>query len=101
MTYSIDDVRDYLGEILEKVRSGERVVLSEEGQDVAEIRAVRSAKGHASIEETLRQLEEDGIISAASEKRPSLEEVLHELEEEWRANPPRPGGLARFLGSRG
>jgi hypothetical protein len=54
----------------------------------------------ASTEEMLRQLEEEGIISSASEERPSVEEILRELEEEWRINPPKPGGLARFLESR-
>ena len=51
--------------------------------------------------EAIRQLEEEGIISRPCERRPSLEEVLQELEEMWRTSPPKPGGLARFLESRG
>ena len=101
MTYSVQDARKHLGEILEKVRSGEKVVIAEAGQDVAEIRAVEPIKEPVSMEETLRQLEEEGIISPVSEDRPSLEEVLRELQEEWRINPPKPGGLARFLELRG
>jgi hypothetical protein len=57
-------------------------------------------KKPVSIEETLRRLEAEGIISPAPENPPSLEEVLSELEEEWRTNPQKPGGLARFLASR-
>ena len=58
-------------------------------------------RSSVSMEETLRQLEEEGIISPASGKRPSLDEILRELEEAWSLNPPKPGGLARFLESRG
>jgi len=101
MTYSVQDAKKHLREILEKVRSGEKVMISEAGQDVAEIRAVEILREPVSMEETLRQLEEEGIISPASEQRPSVEEILLELQEEWRVNPPKPGGLARFLESRG
>jgi prevent-host-death family protein len=98
MTYSVQDAREHLGEILEKVRSGERVLISEEGHEVAEIRSVESP---TSTEEVLRRLEAEGIISPSSQDRPSLEDVLRELEENWRTHPPKPGGLKRFLESRG
>jgi prevent-host-death family protein len=98
MTYSVQDAREHLGEILEKVRSGERVLISEEGHEVAEIRSIERP---TSTEEVLRRLEAEGIISPPSQDRPSLEEVLRELEENWRINPPKPGGLKRFLESRG
>jgi antitoxin (DNA-binding transcriptional repressor) of toxin-antitoxin stability system len=98
MTYSVQDTRERLDEILEKVRSGENVVIAEDGREIAEIRAVNRP---SSVEETLRQLEEEGILSTAPEEQASLEEVLRELEEQWRINPPKPGGLARFLESRG
>jgi len=101
MTYSIQDARQHLGEILEKVRSGEKVMISEAGEEVAEIRAIEPLRNPVSMEETLRQLEEEGIISHASEQRLSVEEILGELQEEWSINPPKPGGLARFLESRG
>lgn len=98
MTYSVQDARERLDEILEKVRSGEDVVISENGKEIAEIRAIRRP---SSTEDQLRRLEEEGILSLAPENRPSLEEIRRELEEEWRINPPKPGGLARFLESRG
>jgi antitoxin (DNA-binding transcriptional repressor) of toxin-antitoxin stability system len=98
MTYSVQDARERLDEILERVRSGESVVISEDGQEIVEIRAVTRP---ASAEDKLRRLEEEGILSTAPENRPSLEEILRELKEEWRINPPKPGGLARFLESRG
>jgi prevent-host-death family protein len=98
MTYSVQDAREHLGEILEKVRSGERVLISEAGNEVAEIRSV---EGPVSTEETLRRLEEEGIITPPSADQPSLAEVLRELQEDWRVDPPKPGGLKRFLESRG
>ena len=98
MTYTVQEARERLSEILRKVQEGEKVVISDEGRDVAEVRAVR--KKPVSLDDKLRELEEEGIISPAVEPRPSLEEVIRELEEAWRINPPEPGGLARFLESR-
>ncbi len=98
MTYTVQEARERLSEILQKVQDGERVVISDEGQDVAEIRAVKQKP--TSTGDVLRELEEEGIISPAIEPRPSLEEVRRELEEAWRESPPKPGGLARFLESR-
>ena len=102
MTYTVEELRERLDEILQQVRAGERVEILENGQEIARIQGVRSqAAGYGdSLEERLRQLEEEGIISRATEPLPSLEEVRRELEEAWRANPPKPGGLARFLESR-
>ena len=60
-----------------------------------------SLRKPVSIEERLLQLEAEGIVIPPSEGRPSLEEVLRELEEDWRLDPPKPGGLKRFLDSRG
>jgi len=97
MTYTVEQARERLSEILQKVQDGERVVISDEGRDVAEIRAVKKP---VDPDDPLRHLVEEGIISPAVEPRPSLEEVLQELEEAWRINPPKPGGLARFLESR-
>jgi antitoxin (DNA-binding transcriptional repressor) of toxin-antitoxin stability system len=97
VTYTVQEARERLSEILQKVQDGERVVISDEGQDVAEIRALRKP---VDPDDPLRELVEEGIISPAVEPRPSLEEVLQELEELWRTNPPQPGGLARFLESR-
>ena len=98
MTYTVQEAQERLSEILQKVRDGERVVISDEGQDVAEIRAVRRP---VDPDDPFRDLVEEGIISPAIEPRPSLEEVRRELEELWRRHPPKPGGLARFLKYRG
>jgi prevent-host-death family protein len=103
LTYTVEDLRERLDEILEQVRAGERVEILENGREIARIQGVRStAAGSGDLdEEALRQLEEEGIsISLAAEPRPSLEEIHRELEEAWRDNPPKPGGLARFLESR-
>ena len=103
MTYTSEQLRERLDEILRQVdvRSGEKVLISEEGKDVAEIRALRVVQEPVSVEETLRQLEQEGVISPAAGSRPSLEEIVRELEEEWSVHPPKPGGLARFLETRG
>ncbi|MEA2599894.1 MAG: hypothetical protein QOF89_886 [Acidobacteriota bacterium] len=102
MTYTVEELRERLDEILDQVRAGERVEILENGRAIARIQGVRStAAGDGDpIEDTLRQLEEEGIIGRAAEPRPSLEDIHRELEEVWRDNPPKPGGLARFLESR-
>jgi len=68
---------------------------------VNEVANIRSLRKPVSIEERLLQLEAEGIVIPPSENPPSLDEVLRELKEEWRSNPPKPGGLARFLELRG
>jgi len=102
LTYTVDDLRERLDEILEQVRAGEHVEILENGQEIARIQGVRSTAAESGdpYEEKLRQLEEEGIISRATEPRASLEDVRRELEELWRDHPPKPGGLARFLESR-
>ena len=102
MNYTVDDLRERLDEILEQVRAGGRVEILEDGREIARIQGVRSAAAGSvdPDEDALRQLEEEGIISRAIEPRASLEDVRRELEELWRDNPPKPGGLARFLESR-
>jgi prevent-host-death family protein len=59
MTYSSQEVGTKLAEILAKVKEGERVVITDRGEEVAEILPVR----HLSEDESLRELEEQGIIS--------------------------------------
>jgi prevent-host-death family protein len=38
MTYSVQEVEAHIGEILRRVREGERIVVADEGREVAEIR---------------------------------------------------------------
>lgn len=102
MTYTVEELKERLDEILQEVRTGERVEILENGQEIARIQGVQSkdAGNGPSIEDRLRELEEEGIISRETEPRATLEEVRRELEEAWSVNPPKPGGLARFLESR-
>lgn len=101
MTYTVEELRERLDEILEQVRAGERVEILENGREIARIQGVRSAAGGTGAPDEEELFEEGGIlISRATGPRPSLEDVRRELEEIWRENPPKPGGLARFLESR-
>jgi prevent-host-death family protein len=102
VTYTVEELKEHLDEILQEVRAGERVEIVENGQEIARIQGVQSkAAGNGDlIKDRLRELEEEGVISRETEPRATLEEVSHELEEAWRVNPPKPGGLARFLESR-
>jgi prevent-host-death family protein len=86
-TYSTQEARAKLGEILRKVRAGERVVIAYRGKHVAEIRPI--TKKTSALEAALRDLEEQGIVSPAAASREELVPVTE-----------KPGALARFLESR-
>lgn len=90
-TYTTREAEGRLGEILRKVQAGERVVLVEKGKDVAEIRPFSQEEDPQalSVEEALRELEEQGVIlPAATPRQPFV------------PAGKRPGALARFLESR-
>lgn len=84
-TYSTQEAQTSLNEILEKVKAGERIVISDEGEEVAEILPILKL----SDDEALRELEEQGIISPPG-KPPRDFTPLAEL----------PGTLAWFLENR-
>jgi antitoxin (DNA-binding transcriptional repressor) of toxin-antitoxin stability system len=85
-TYTTREAEARFGEILSKVRMGERVVLVEEGKDVAEIRPVEEAPA---LEVALQELIEDGTIIPAEAPR-----------QKFVPAGKSSGALARFLESR-
>jgi prevent-host-death family protein len=92
MTYSVQDAREHLEEILEKVCSGESVMISEDGKEIAEVRPVqREVTGEEpSTEDVIRELQEEGVLRAPF-VRPQGELTPIAI---------KPGALARFLASR-
>ena len=88
-SYTIREAEARVGEILRKVRMGERVVLVEEGKDVAEIRPVEEEEEVPSLEVALRELIEEGTIIPAEAPR-----------QKFVPAGKSPGALARFLESR-
>lgn len=82
--YSTAEAETKLRDILRKVKAGERIVLLEDGEAVAEIRSVKVA-----AEDTFRELEAEGILSLPIEPRGELAPLA-----------VKPGALARFLESR-
>ncbi len=89
--YSVHEASERLEEILHKVRTGEKAVLTEEGKDIAEIQSIQPvAKTGDPVEDALRELEEEGILSSPGIK-PEGEIVPVAVT---------PGALARFLASR-
>jgi prevent-host-death family protein len=85
--YSTYEAKARFGEILRKVRAGQRIVISFRGEKVAEIRPLPPEP--ASLEEKLSLMESDGILIRAGRRgiRP-------------RPLAKKPGGLRRFLESR-
>jgi prevent-host-death family protein len=84
MTYTVQEVEAHIGEILRRVRQGERIILSEEGKDVAEIRPLVGSQ-----ERGLRDLQERGVLGPLVKPEGTLSPIAE-----------RPGALARFLESR-
>ncbi len=84
--YSTYEAKARFSEILRKVRGGESVYVSYRGERVAEIRPLEK---NETVEEQLRKMEEEGIITRRREPRGPLRPVAR-----------RPGALKRFLESR-
>lgn len=81
-----------LEEILAKVRGGEKVILTDNGSNVAEIRPIRQrASTGDPQEDAYWQLVEEGVIVPA-EAKPGEGELTPVVV--------KPGGLARFLADR-
>ena len=90
--YSTQEAAAKLEEILAKVRGGEKVVLSDQGEDVAEIRPIRRrASTGDPQEDAYWQLVDEGILVPA-EAKPGEGELTPVVE--------KPGALARFLADR-
>jgi antitoxin (DNA-binding transcriptional repressor) of toxin-antitoxin stability system len=90
--YSVQEAATKIDEILQEVREGGKVVLTEDGNDIAEIRPIRKvAKTGDPDEDGYRELVEQGILVPA-EAKPG--------EGEVGPIAVKPGALARFLASR-
>ncbi|MFO8072726.1 MAG: type II toxin-antitoxin system prevent-host-death family antitoxin [Polyangia bacterium] len=85
--YSTYEAKSRLSEILRKVRSGNRIVISSRGVPVA--RVIPYSEDEESPEDRIRRLSSIGLIGPA---RGRLQDVSP-LEE-------RPGALDRFLADR-
>ncbi len=85
-TYTAYEAKAKLGEILRKVRSGQRVLISYRGEEIAEVRPLYARDF---IEARMQQQRERGTLSASSSNNRVLKKVAK-----------RPGALHRFLDSR-
>ena len=85
--YSTYEAKARFGEILRKVRGGQRVVISFRGEQVAEIRPIPPEP--VSIAERLSRLESDGLLRPAGKRGAKLRPIAR-----------KPGALSRFLESR-
>ena len=86
--YSTYEAKAKFGEIIRKVRAGQRVLIAYRGKEVAEIRPIEKSK-KITFEDRCRQLEEEGVLLAQPEPSGPLAPVAR-----------RPGALKRFLESR-
>ena len=84
--YSTYEAKARFSEVLRKVRSGKRVRITYRGQEVAEIAPIEPEPG---TEDTMRRLEEAGILDPRPPTRATLSPLVR-----------RPGALERFLDSR-
>jgi len=87
IVYSTYEAKAKFSEVLRKVRAGRRIVIAYRGEEIAEIRSID--KSGLRLDETLSDLEVNGILSPYPEKRRGLGSITR-----------KPGALARFLESR-
>jgi len=86
--YSTYEAKAKFGEIIRKVRHGQRVLISYRGQKVAEVRPLAMTSPPI-IEEVLKDLEDRGVLGPPAKVPGSLKPLAR-----------RPGALSRFLESR-
>ena len=91
-TYSTYEAKSRFSEIIRRVRSGKRVVISYHGEPVAEIMPIAPAR--RGLAETLADLEREGVIEARR-GQPAVDRAVA-----WRTAVRKPGALKRFLESR-
>jgi prevent-host-death family protein len=84
-SYSVYEAKAKFSDLLRKVRSGQNVIITYRGEEIAEIRPVAATQD---IESRIRMAEERGTVWAA-EGRGRFPKLA-----------TRPGGLSRFLESR-
>lgn len=85
-SYSVDEAKAKLGEILRRVKQGRSVTISERGRDIARVVPIAQADTLAARLESLRQA---GIITPATGDVKAIRPIAR-----------RPGALRRFLRSR-
>jgi prevent-host-death family protein len=85
--YTAYEAKAKFSELLRKVRSGQRVIISYHGENVAELRPLE--RPPANLEVTLRELESLGLVGPPASREGDLEPLAK-----------RPGALARFLTQR-
>jgi len=85
--YSTYEAKAKFTEILRKVRAGQRIVIADRGEDIAEIRPL--ARNRGQLKRSLRRLEDQGLLSPAETPIGPLKALVR-----------KPGALARFLASR-
>jgi prevent-host-death family protein len=88
LRYSTYEAKAKFGEVIRRVRQGQRVIIAYRGKDVAEIQPINEPVNEA-LEERIRRLQAEGIIGPDPDPR-----VL------FRVGKRKRGALKRFLESR-
>ena len=94
--YTTDEVLTNLQEILEAIRAGERITVTDQGVPVAEIRPLPEERREPysnstdKLEQHIEELRRRGVLQPAKEPRQTI-----------KPGPHVPGALERFLKERG
>ena len=85
--YSTYEAKAKFGEVIRKVRAGQRIVITYRGEEIAEIRPIENPDGR--LEKAIARLEDQGIVSRQRKPAGALRPLTK-----------KPDTLARFLESR-
>ena len=94
--YTTDEVLTHLQEILEAIRAGERITVTDQGVPVAEIRPLPEERRQPysnstdKLEQHMEELRRRGVLQPAKEPRQTI-----------KPGPHVSGALERFLKERG
>ena len=99
ISYTESEAQAQFPEALNRAREGETVVITCDGEPVAELRPIKrfgqgeeTAPENQTIEERMEEMRRNGTLSPARSKRSWLS---------YKTSDPVPGGLQRFLEGRG
>lgn len=85
--YSTYEAKTKFGELIRRVQSGQRIIISYRGKQVAEVAPLE--KAGTSLQASIERLEDLGVLSRARKPTGDLKPLAK-----------RPGALARFLEAR-
>jgi antitoxin (DNA-binding transcriptional repressor) of toxin-antitoxin stability system len=83
ITVGVRDLKNQLSQYLKYVKYGEKVIITEHGRIIAELRVPQNEERLSTIEEKLTQLSKEGLIILAKRKNSCARLPIIEKKLNW------------------